>query len=85
MILHDETFRDGARELRRVVSYSPGPDGRGLIEIESRDNYDDVGRPPCRHEHERVALQDFLRGGENDPAVRAYHRLVAEGLITPAE
>jgi hypothetical protein len=67
-----------------TISYSPGADGQGEVLFESFDNFDDIGRPPGRFEERTMTLEDFLEGHRaDDPAVLAYHRLVAEGLIEP--
>ena len=81
VILHQEGGQGGHPEWRRTIWYVRNG-GAPLIEIEYYDNWDDPGRPPAFHQTTSKTLADFLATSlEDDPAVVAYRRLVAEGHI----
>lgn len=83
VILHREGGQGGHPEWRRTVWYARNG-GEPVIYMDYYDNWDDPGRTPAYHRSETMILADFLATSrEDDPAVIAYRRLVAEGCIEP--
>ena len=82
IILHERGERSQTREWGYKATFSRSASGEPMLEIDQFDNFDEIGRPPTRFEHETVSLADYLATHpETDPVVESYRRLVAEGLI----
>jgi hypothetical protein len=82
IILHEKGERSQTREWGYKVTFSRSASGEPMLEIDQFDNFDEIGRPPTRFEHETVSLAEYVATRpETDPVIANYRRFVAEGLI----